>query len=138
MAVITGKSYWASVRTPNTTYEPQYTINVAVEEDVANEFRSRGHRIKEIEGQPTLTIKRKVTKATGDANPIPRLVDENMNDIDIKVGNGSVVKVQYNEYHGKGKYGEYHGLDLQGVQVLDLVEYAGKQPDGSELDGEEF
>ena len=56
----------------------------------------------------------------------------------MAVGNGSKVRVQYNEYSGEGKFGPYTGLDLQAVQVLDLVPY--KNDDGSEFfeDGEEF
>ena len=56
----------------------------------------------------------------------------------MAVGNGSKVRVQFNEYSGEGKYGPYQGLDLQAVQVVDLIEY--RSADGEELlaDGEEF
>ena len=50
----------------------------------------------------------------------------------------TVVRVQFNEYSGEGKYGPYQGLDLQAVQIVDLVPY--KNGDGDEFfaDGEEF
>jgi hypothetical protein len=70
--------------------------------------------------------------------PAPRLLDASKQEINTAVGNGSKVRVQYNEYSGEGKYGPYTGLDLQAVQVIDLVPYKGA--DGEELlaDGEEF
>ena len=69
--------------------------------------------------------------------PAPRLLDQNKQDINVAVGNGSRVKVQFNEYEGENQYGPYRGLDLQAVQILDLVEY--RSADGAELlDGEEF
>ena len=61
-------------------------------------------------------------------------------EINTKVGNGSEVRVQYNEYNWEyaGKSGV--SLDFQGMQVLELVEM--KSSDGDELspfgDGEEF
>jgi hypothetical protein len=66
------------------------------------------------------------------------LFDVEKNEVDVQVGNGSDVRVQYNEYEGENKYGPYKGLDLQAVQVLELVPY--KSQDGEELlsDGEEF
>ena len=42
MAVLEGKAYWASVTTPNTTFEPVYTVDLVVGDDVANDFESRG------------------------------------------------------------------------------------------------
>ena len=70
--------------------------------------------------------------------PAPRLLDTNKQELNVAVGNGSKVRVQYNEYSGEGKFGPYVGLDLQAVQVIDLVAY--KSQDGDELlsDGEEF
>jgi hypothetical protein len=70
--------------------------------------------------------------------PAPKLMDAEKNEINVAVGNGSKVKVQYKEYSGEGRYGPYQGLDLQAVQVVDLVPYA--NADGQELldDSEEF
>ena len=42
MAILSGTAYWASVTTPNTTYEPVYTVNLVVDEDTAESFRSKG------------------------------------------------------------------------------------------------
>ena len=137
MAVQEGTAYWASIKTPNTRFEPVFTINLVVDEDTANDFASRGRTIKQLDEGPSIIIKRKVDGPNGMVRPAPRLLDADKNEVNYSVGNGSKVKVQYNEYEGENKFGPYKGLDLQAVQVLDLVEY--RSEDGAELlDGEEF
>ena len=126
------------ITTPNTKFEPVYTIDLIVDEETANDFASRGHKVKQHDEGPALVIKRKVNGPNGMIRPAPRLLDASKQEINTAVGNGSKVRVQYNEYSGEGKYGPYTGLDLQAVQVIDLVPYKGA--DGEELlaDGEEF
>ena len=137
MAVVEGTAYWASIKTPNTKFEPVYTVNLVVDEDTANDFASRGHKIKQMDEGSSIIIKRKVNGPNGMVRVAPRLLDADKNEVNYSVGNGSKVKIQYNEYEGENKYGPYTGLDLQAVQVLDLVEY--RSEDGAELlDGEEF
>jgi|TARA_R100001086_G_C11772069_1_gene241126 hypothetical protein len=137
MAVVNGTAYWASIKTPNTKFEPVYTINLVVDEDTANDFASRGHKIKQMDEGPSIVIKRKVNGPNGMVRTAPRLLDADKNEVNYSVGNGSKVRVQFNEYQGENKYGPYTGLDLQAVQVIDLVEY--RAEDGAELlDGEEF
>ena len=136
--IVEGTGYWASIKTPNTTFEPVYTINLVVEQGVANDFASRGHTIKQMDEGPALVIKRKVNGPNGMVRNAPRLLDVNKQDINVAVGNGSKVRVQCSEYDWEyaGKSGK--SLDLQGVQVIELVEY--KAEDGSEFfdDNEEF
>ena len=138
MAILEGTAYWASITTPNTRFEPVYTVNVVVEEEVANDFASRGHKVKQMDEGPAVIVKRKVNGPNGRVRPAPRLLDSDKSEISVAVGNGSKVRVQYNEYAGEGKFGPYTGLDLQAVQVVDLIPY--KNEDGSEFfgDGEEF
>lgn len=138
MAILEGSVKWASITTPNTKFEPVYTIDLIVDEQTANDFASRGHKVKQHDEGPALVIKRKVHGPNGITRPAPRLLDKDKQEINVAVGNGSKVRVQYNEYSGEGKFGPYIGLDLQAVQVVDLVEY--KNADGAELlaDGEEF
>ena len=150
MAVLEGKAYWASVTTPNTTFEPVYTVDLVVADDVADDFQARGFKIKDLSvkdesGGSTsvgraLTIKRKVNGPNGMVRNAPKLFDKNKEPLDAIVGNGSTVKVQYNEWETDNKYGSFKGLDFQAMQVLDLVSL--KSQDGSELDpfgdGEEF
>jgi hypothetical protein len=134
MALIYGKAFWASISTPNTKFEPQWSVDVepADSEDLER-LKAAGHKIKTSpEGVERVTFKRKCESANGKSNKQPKLVDAHKNPIDIQVGNGSDICVQYNEYSGKNKYGPYQGLDLQAVQVIDLVEYAGA--DGAEFE----
>ena len=136
--IVEGTGYWASIKTPNTTFEPVYTINLVVEQSVADDFASRGHTIKQMDEGPALVIKRKVNGPNGMIRNAPRLLDQNKQDINLAVGNGSKDRVQCSEYEWEyaGKSGK--SLDLQGVQVIELVEY--KAEDGSEFfdDNEEF
>jgi len=137
MAVVEGTAYWASIKTPNTKFEPVYTVNLVVDEDTANDFASRGHKIKQMDEGPSIIIKRKVNGPNGMVRVAPRLLDVDKQEVNYAVGNGSKIRVQYNEYEGTNKFGDYKGLDLQAIQVLDLVEY--RSEDGAELlDGEEF
>jgi|TARA_Y100001972_G_C7596597_1_gene298981 hypothetical protein len=138
MAILEGTVKWASITTPNTKFEPMYTVDLIVDEEIANDFASRGHKIKQHDEGPAVVIKRKVNGPNGVTRPAPRLLDKDKQEINVAVGNGSKVRVQFNEYSGEGKYGPYQGLDLQAVQVVDLIEY--RSADGEELlaDGEEF
>ena len=145
MAIQEGIAYWASVTTPNTKFEPVYTVDLVVEDSVADDFETRGFKIKSIElgdekvGR-ALTFKRKVNGPNGMVRNAPKLVDENKVPIDVLVGNGSRVRVQYNEWETSNKFGDFKGLDFQAMQVIDLVSY--KSADGEEFDalegGEEF
>tara|TARA_R100000458_G_C8268015_1_gene242877 strand:- start:1677 stop:2090 length:414 start_codon:yes stop_codon:yes gene_type:complete len=137
MAIVEGTAYWASIKTPNTRFEPVYTVNLVVDDETANDFASRGHKLKQMDEGQAIIIKRKVNGPNGMVRPAPRLLDVNKQEVNYAVGNGSKVKIQYAEYEGSNKFGDYKGLDLQAVQVLDLIEY--RSEDGAELlDGEEF
>ena len=138
MAILEGTAYWASITTPNTTFEPVYTVNLVVDNETANDFASRGHTVKQMDEGPALIMKRKVNGPKGMIRPAPRLFDKDKQEVSTAVGNGSQVRVQFNEYDWEyaGKQGK--GLDLQAVQIVNLVEY--KNGDGDEFfsDGEEF
>ena len=145
MAIQEGIAYWASVTTPNTKYEPVYTVDLVVSDDVANDFETRGFKTKEITMNDevvgkAITFKRKVNGPNGMVRQSPKLLDANKVPMDELVGNGSKVRVQYNEWETSNKYGDFKGLDFQAMQVIDLVQY--KSSDGSEYDaiegGEEF
>ncbi len=149
MAVETGIAYWASVLAPNETFEPVYTVDLVISDEDAQDFISRGVKVKDFSlkdesGEPqyigkAVTIKRKVNAKNG-RRPAPKLYNLNKEPMDTTVGNGSAVKVQYNEFAWDyaGKSGV--SLDFQAMQVLDLVPV--KSQDGDELnpfgDGEEF
>jgi hypothetical protein len=135
MAILEGTAYWASVTTPNTTFEPTYSVNLVVDEATAADFKARGFSIKEMDEGPSIVIKRKVDGKDGTVRSAPRLVDQYKKPLDAKVGSGSVVKVQYNEWETTNKYGSFKGLDFQAMQVLDLVEVG--SPDGAEFEAAE-
>tara|TARA_R110000803_G_scaffold54309_3_gene111002 strand:- start:953 stop:1381 length:429 start_codon:yes stop_codon:yes gene_type:complete len=132
MAILQGAAYWASVTTPNTTFDPVYSVNLVVDGAVAEEFESRGFTIKQMDEGPAVVIKRKVNGPNGMVRPAPRLVDANKNPLDARVGNGSSVKVQYKEWQSEYKGKTFYGLDFQAMQVIDLIEVG--SPDGSEFD----
>jgi hypothetical protein len=145
MAVVSGKAYWASVTSPNTTFEPVYTVDLVVDDKTADDFQARGYKVKEltINEEPVgraITIKRKVNGADGRTRQAPKLFDKDKVPMDEVVGNGSEVKVQYAEWETSNKYGDFKGLDFQAMQVLNLVSY--RSGDGDELGsvegGEEF
>ena len=132
MAILQGEAYWASVTTPNTTYEPVYSVNLVVDEETAKDFESRGFPIKQMDEGPAIVIKRKVNGPNGMVRQAPKLLDRNKNPLDARVGNGSNVRVQYKEWESVWKGRTYKGLDFQAMQVIDLVEVG--SPDGSEFD----
>ena len=135
MAIIQGEAYWASVTSPNTTYDPVYTVNLVVDDNTAEDFRSRGFSVKQMDEGQALVIKRKVNGPNGMVRPAPRLVDKFKNPLDTRVGNGSNVRVQYKEWESVWKGKTFKGLDFQAMQVLDLVSVG--SVDGGEFDVED-
>ena len=144
MPVQEGVAYWASVTSPNTRFEPVYSVDLVVDPTVADDFENRGFKVKSLvvnneEVGRAITIKRKVNGKKG-SRPAPKLFNKNKEQIDVLVGNGSKVKVQYDEWEIDNTFGHFKGLDFQAMQVLDLVSF--KSEDGSEFDslegGEEF
>ena len=144
MAIQEGLAYWASVTTPNTRFEPVYSVDLVVDENVASDFENRGFKVKTLkindeEVGKAITIKRKVNGKKGPRNA-PKLYNKNKEQIDVLIGNGSKVKVQYDEWEVSNSFGKFKGLDFQAMQVLDLISY--KTGDGEEFEamegGEEF
>jgi len=132
MAILQGTAYWVSATTPNTTFEPVYSVNLVVDDETAEDFQSRGFNIKQMDEGPAVVIKRKVNGPNGMIRPAPRLVDAYKNTLDARVGNGSEVKVQYKEWESDWKGKTFKGLDFQAMQVINLIEVG--SPDGSEFD----
>ena len=76
MPVLEGTAYWASVTTPNTNYEPVYSVNLVVDPEVASDFEDRGFTIKQMEQGPAVVIKRKVNGPNGMVRRAPKLLDQ--------------------------------------------------------------
>ena len=132
--VLEGIAYWASVTSPNTTFEPTYTVNLVVSSDDADRLRSEGIKVVDKEEGPTVVIKRKVNGPNGMIRRAPKLIDRQREEVDYQVGNGSKVKVQYKPWESTRNGTVYRGLDFQAMQVLELVTYSG---DGDEFDVED-
>lgn len=136
MAVIEGHAYWSFVTTPNTKFTPCYSVNLVVNEDLANDYRERGFPVKDMDEGPALIIKRKVNGPNGMIREAPELVDKFKQPIDVNVGNGSRVKVLCKEWDTKWNGTVYKGLDFKAMQVLELVEYEGGTTAASAFDVE--
>ena len=67
----------------------------------------------------------------------PILMDRRKQEIDVNVGNGSHVKVQYKEWESQWNGKTFKGLDFMKMQVLDLVEYNNGDVDEFDIEGEE-
>jgi hypothetical protein len=129
MPVLEGTAFWASVKTPNTTYEPVYSVNLVVDDKTAEDFKKRGFGVKSMDEGLAVVIKRKVNGPRGMVREAPKLYDRSKNEIDVQVGNGSKVKVQYKEWESQRNGTTYKGLDFMAMQVIDLVAYAGQAGD---------
>ena len=147
MAIVEGKAMWASITAPNTTYEPVYSINLVVDNATAQEFSDNGYTVKNKavswsdEELPTIVIKRKVTAPWGEREA-PELVGTTRGDdgkwtpLNVKVGNGSDVKVQYKEWESEKHGVTYKGLELMKVQVVELIPYETEEDFDSDEDFE--
>lgn len=130
---IRGIANWASILVPNTKYEPVYCIDLTINDDQAKELKKQGLKPKRNDdGDWVMKFKRKVYKKDGTPAPKPALVDAGNNPINVSVGNGSEVIVQYTIYEWSNNFGQGIGVDLSGVQVVNLIEY--KAADGSEFE----
>ena len=79
--VIEGIAYWASVTSPNTTFEPVYTVNLVITEDEADRLRSEGIKVIDKDEGPTVVIKRKVNGPNGMIRKAPKLIDRNRQEL---------------------------------------------------------
>jgi hypothetical protein len=67
----------------------------------------------------------------------PILMDRMKQQVDVAVGNGSRVKVQYKEWESVWNGKTFKGLDFVKMQILDLVQYDNGEADEFEIEGEE-
>lgn len=126
MATVEGVAYWARVHTPDTTYDPQWCIDLVVDKKIAKGFNDKGVKVKQNDdGEYVVKFKRNVEKKNGGENKPPRIVDVGKKPLLDEIGNGSKVVVQYQTYDWKYKTKSGVGVDLMAVQVLELVEYKG-------------
>ena len=129
MAVLEGTAYWAFVTTPNTKFDPVYSVNLVVDNETASDFEDRGFNVKQMEEGPAIIIKRKVNGPKGMVRDAPKLIGRNLEPLTVNVGNGSKVKVKYKEWESTWNGRNFKGLDFIKMQVIDLVEYQSDDDD---------
>ena len=123
MAVLEGTAQWAFITSPNTKFEPTYSVNLVVDNETASDFEDRGFTVKQMDEGPAVVIKRKVNGPNGMIRKAPILVDRSLKEVDVNVGNGSKVKVKYKEWESTWNGRQFKGLDFVKMQIIDLVEY---------------
>ena len=136
MTVITGKAYWASVVSPNKTFDVDgtWTLDVCnLDKKNIEMVKADGLTIKN-KGDDRgdfVTVKRKVKRKDGNENVAPHVVDAQKRPlINTLIGNGSLVNVLYSTYDWEFKGRKGTSADLKSVQVTDLVPYdSGPQED---------
>lgn len=145
MAKVKGIAFWASVQEPNTMYDPEWCIDVLVDKATGKGLKAQGLKVKPVdtdkygedyEGMGVVKIKRGVTTKKGKANDAPRIVDSSKQPFSGLIGNGSKVNVLYDLYDWTYKQSSGISADLKAVQVLELVEYVGKE-DNEDFEEEE-
>ena len=131
---IKGTALWASVLAPNTKFDPVWSIDLVIEDGQVAGAKKAGLKVKKTDDGNVVRFRRNVNRSDGGENKPPVVVDIHRNPQTVLVGNGSLVNVQFSVFEWSNKFGTGTGVDLQGVQVLSLVEFAGG--DGSEFEDE--
>ena len=112
MNVLKGKAHWASISSPNTTFEPVWTVDLALDGDQLAKAKSLG-----------LPIKNKGDDR-GDFVKIKR---------NVKRRDGSDVNVAFKTYEWEYAGNKGVGTDLMAVQVVNLVPYSGSEDDAFDV-----
>jgi len=133
---VNGKAMWANITSPNTRFQPhKYGLTVLTDPDTASKLEGIGlNQVRDRAGQPkydepAFTFSKRATRNDGTANPAPKLVDTDGNDLDFSVGNGSEVVVKIKPY--KNDYGQF--AELMAVKVENLIEYVEGDTDNEEF-----
>ena len=129
MSVLKGKAYWASITSPNTTFDSDgvWTVDVGnLDEKNKKIAQADGLNVKNKSDDrgDFVTIKRKVRRKDGNMNKAPEIVDaQKRTMMGTLIGNGSDVNVLYSKYDWvyAGKSGV--SADLRAVQVTNLIPY---------------
>ena len=141
MPILNGKAYWASVVSPNTTFDEDgvYSVDIAVDANNKKVAEAEGLSIKNKgdERGDFVTIKRKAKRKDGNPNKAPDVMDGMKRPLqNTLIGNGSDVNVLYKTYEWTHKPTGRSGksADLQAIQVVNLVAYEGGSSTASEFE----
>ena len=129
MSVIKGSAYWASIVSPNTTFDSDgvWSIdvgnldkkNIEVAKNDGLEIKNKGDDRGDF-----VTVKRKVRRKDGGMNKAPEVKDaQKRTMINTLIGNGSEVNVLYSTYEWEFKGRSGVSADLRAIQVTNLVPY---------------
>tara|TARA_R100001443_G_scaffold48574_1_gene60953 strand:+ start:4970 stop:5446 length:477 start_codon:yes stop_codon:yes gene_type:complete len=129
MSVLKGNAYWASITSPNTTFDSDgvWTIDLGNLDDKNKKLAEKDGLIvknKNDDRGNFVTIKRKVRRKDGNLNKAPEVVDaQKRTMLGTLIGNGSEVNVLYSTY--EWEFGGKSGVsaDLRAVQVTNLIPY---------------
>ena len=139
--VVEGVAYYSSVTIPKPDFNGEknlYIVNLAVSDDIFKQFQNAGYNCgmkpagrATFTEDPVITFQQWELGSKGRPNRKPRLVDQEKNDVDVSLGNGSRVAVQWrhSEY---GDDGKYRRPILENVQIIDLVEFLGDKADAGD------
>lgn len=130
--VITGEAFYPHIKVPVPNFNGDrngYEINLAVSDDIYQKFVDAGFNVgikaagrSKYTEDPVIHFYQWEVNGEGKKNPKPKLVDIDKNDIDVQIGNGSRVAVQWRAAtYGPNK--QYKRAILEHVQILELVEY---------------
>ena len=129
MSVLKGSAYWASIVSPNTTFDSDgvWSVdvgnldkkNLEIAKDDGLEIKNKGDDRGDF-----VTVKRKVRRKDGGMNTAPEVVDaQKRNMIGTLIGNGSEVNVLYSTYEWEFKGRSGVSADLRAIQVTNLIPY---------------
>ena len=129
MSVLKGNAYWASIVSPNTTFDSDgvWSIDVGnLDKKNTDIAKADGLSVKN-KGDDRgdfVTVKRKVRRKDGNMNKAPEVVDAGKRAMSgTLIGNGSEVNVLYSTYDWEFKGRSGTSADLRAVQVTNLVPY---------------
>ena len=129
MSVIKGNAYWASIVSPNTTFDSDgvWSVdvsnldkkNIEIAKNDGLEIKNKGDDRGDF-----VTVKRKVRRKDGGMNKAPEVKDaQKRTMINTLIGNGSEVNVLYSTYEWEFKGRSGVSADLRAIQVTNLVPY---------------
>tara|TARA_R100000935_G_scaffold42670_1_gene64653 strand:- start:11 stop:460 length:450 start_codon:yes stop_codon:yes gene_type:complete len=140
--VLTGEAFYPHVKVPVPNYTGDrngYEINLAVSDEVYQQFKDAGFNVgmkdagrSKYTEDPVVHFYQWEVNGKGEKNPAPKLVDIDKNEIDVQIGNGSKVAVQWRAaVYGPNK--QYKRAILENVQILELQEYGQSSSSSTEL-----
>tara|TARA_R110002074_G_scaffold106893_2_gene231045 strand:+ start:160 stop:624 length:465 start_codon:yes stop_codon:yes gene_type:complete len=135
-SVIEGIAYYPYITVPNEKYKPAfYEVSMAVSDETFDRFKSRGYAScfpagdRKFTPDPVIVFKKFAYNKDGSSNKHPPLVDQEGQNLDLNIGNGSKIRVQWKhvEYKGKGA-DKVKRAELVAAQIVELVEWDGDSP----------